>query len=118
VSAPRAEAASGGALRRSLSLPWLVLYGLGTTVGGGVYALTGEIAGLAGTWSWLSWALACAVAAPTALSFGELASRYPRSAGEAALIVDSRAQRLVDMTVIIVIGPAIHRLRVALQPRF
>jgi hypothetical protein len=41
-----------------------------------------------------------------------------RSAGEAALIVTTRAERLVDMTVIIVIGPAIHRLRVALQPRF
>lgn len=41
-----------------------------------------------------------------------------RSAGEAKLIVDTRAQRLVDMTVVIVIGPAIHRLKVALQPRF
>lgn len=41
-----------------------------------------------------------------------------RSAGEAALIVNTRAERLVDMTVIIVIGTAIHRLRVALQPRF
>lgn len=41
-----------------------------------------------------------------------------RSAGEAQLITETRAERLVDMTVIIVIGPAIHRLRVALQPRF
>lgn len=41
-----------------------------------------------------------------------------RSAGEAKLINDTRADRLVDMTVVIVIGPAVHRLRVALQPRF
>lgn len=41
-----------------------------------------------------------------------------RSAGEAALINTTRAERLVDMTVVIVIGPAIHRLRIALQPRF
>ncbi len=41
-----------------------------------------------------------------------------RTAGEAALINTARSQRLVDMTVVIVIGPAVHRLRVALQPRF
>lgn len=41
-----------------------------------------------------------------------------RTPGEEALITQTRADRLVDMTVIIVIGPAIHRLRVALQPRF
>lgn len=41
-----------------------------------------------------------------------------RSAGEDKLIVDTRADRLVDMTVVIVIGPAVHRLHVALQPRF
>ena len=44
------------ALRRNLSLPLLVLYGLGTTVGAGIYALTGKIAGLAGAWTPLpSW---------------------------------------------------------------
>lgn len=41
-----------------------------------------------------------------------------RTPGEEALITQARADRLVDMTVIIVIGPAIHRLRVALQPHF
>ena len=41
-----------------------------------------------------------------------------RTAGEASLINTTRADRLVEMTVIIVIGPAIHRLKVALQPRF
>ena len=38
-------------LRRSISLELLVLYGLGTTVGAGIYALTGEIAGEAGVWA-------------------------------------------------------------------
>ncbi len=36
-------------LRRTLTLPWLVFYGLGVTVGAGIFALIGEIVGLAGT---------------------------------------------------------------------
>jgi amino acid transporter len=35
-------------LRRAVSLPWLVLYGLGTTIGAGIYALTDVVAGRAG----------------------------------------------------------------------
>jgi len=40
------ETETGGAgLRRAVSLPMLVLYGLGTTVGAGIYALTGALEG-------------------------------------------------------------------------
>ena len=35
-------------LRRTLTLRWLVFYGLGVTVGAGIFALIGEIVGLAG----------------------------------------------------------------------
>ena len=35
-------------LKRRLSLPLLVLYGLGTTIGAGIYALVGKIAGESG----------------------------------------------------------------------
>ena len=35
-------------LKRSINLPLLVLYGLGTIVGGGIYALLGKVAGQAG----------------------------------------------------------------------
>jgi hypothetical protein len=41
-----------------------------------------------------------------------------RSPAQVALINEARAQRLVDMIVSITIGPAVHRLRIALQPRF
>ncbi len=64
----------------------LVLYGLGTTVGAGIYALTGKIAGAAGVWAPASFLVAAGLAALTALSFGELASRYPRCAGEAVYL--------------------------------
>jgi len=41
-----------------------------------------------------------------------------RSATEVQIIFTARSERLVDMYVVIVIGPAIHRLKIALQPKF
>ncbi len=70
-------------LRRELGLPALAIYGIGGMLGGGIYALVGEVAGKAGTWSWLSFLLAMAVAAPTALTYAELGARHPKSGGEA-----------------------------------
>jgi amino acid transporter len=74
------------ALKRSLSLAMLVLYGLGTTIGAGIYVLIGKVAGAAGVYSPLAFILAALVAVPTALSFGALAARFPRSAGEAIYV--------------------------------
>jgi len=73
-------------LKRSLSLPMLVLYGLGTTIGAGIYALIGEIAGVAGYLAPFSFLLAALLAGVTALGFGELAARFPRAAGEALYV--------------------------------
>jgi APA family basic amino acid/polyamine antiporter len=73
-------------LKRSLSLPMLVLYGLGTTIGAGIYALIGEIAGVAGYLAPLSFLLAALLASVTALGFAELAARFPRAAGEALYV--------------------------------
>ncbi len=73
-------------LKRSLSLTMLTLYGLGTTIGAGIYALMGEIAGLAGYYAPLSFVIASILAGFTALSFAELSSRYPRAAGAALYV--------------------------------
>jgi amino acid transporter len=73
-------------LKRGLSLPLLTLYGLGTTVGAGIYVLVGEVAGLAGGLAPLSFLVAALLAAATAFSFGELGARYPKSAGEAVYV--------------------------------
>ena len=73
-------------LKRSLSLPLVVLYGLGTTIGAGIYALLGEVArndGMLSPWAFL---LASLIASITALSFAEMVSRFPRSAGEALYV--------------------------------
>ncbi len=73
-------------LRRSLTLTHVTLYGLGATVGAGIYALLGEAAGEAGMLAPLCFVFASLLAAFTALSFGELCARYPRSAGEAVYV--------------------------------
>ena len=69
-------------LRRELGLFALIAYGVGDILGAGIYALVGEIAGIAGTASWVAFGIALFVAALTALSYAELGSRFPRSGGE------------------------------------
>ncbi|MEZ5375603.1 MAG: APC family permease [Acidimicrobiales bacterium] len=73
-------------LEREVSLPMLVLYGLGTTVGAGIYALTGEVAGEAGMRAPLAFLLSAVLAGTTALGFAELTGRLPRAAGEAVFV--------------------------------
>ncbi len=73
-------------LRRALSLPLVVLYGLGVTIGAGIYVLIGATAGRAGVYAPISFLIAALAMAPTAASFAELSSRMPVSAGEAAYV--------------------------------
>jgi APA family basic amino acid/polyamine antiporter len=80
-------------LRRSLSLSWLTLYGLGTTIGAGIYALSGEVARSAGMQAPLAFVGASLLAAFSAASFAELGSRFPRSAGEAVYVREGFGRR-------------------------
>ena len=73
-------------LKRSLSLPLITLYGLGTTVGAGIYALLGKVAAQAGLLAPFSFVLAAVLAGFTACSFAELSARIPKSAGEAIYV--------------------------------
>lgn len=73
-------------LRRRLTLPLLVLYGLGVTIGAGIYVLVGTTAGRAGIYAPSAFVVAAVVMALTAASFAELSGRYPVSAGEAAYV--------------------------------
>ncbi|WEJ61784.1 APC family permease [Thiomicrorhabdus lithotrophica] len=70
-------------LKRTLSLPQMILYGLGTTIGAGIYALVGELAGISGYLAPAAFLFAALLAGLTALSFAELSCRYPRAAGAA-----------------------------------
>jgi len=73
-------------LKRSLTLPVITLYGLGTTVGAGIYVLVGKVAGHAGFYAPLSFLIAALLAGVTALAFTELSARFPKSAGEALYV--------------------------------
>jgi len=73
-------------LKRSLSLPMITLYGLGTTIGAGIYVLIGKVAGSAGMYAPVSFVVASLLAGLTVFSFAEFASRLPKSAGEAIYV--------------------------------
>ncbi len=73
-------------LRRTISGPLLVFYGVGTMLGAGIYALIGEVAGSAGIYAPAAFAIAAVIAGLTATSFAEFSSRYPKSAGEAVYV--------------------------------
>jgi basic amino acid/polyamine antiporter, APA family len=73
-------------LKRSMNLLTLSFYGLGTIIGAGIYVLIGEVAAVAGPYMPLSFLLAGLIALFTGLSYAELASRFPVSAGEAVYV--------------------------------
>ncbi len=86
-------------LKRSLGLTLVVLYGLGVTIGAGIYVLIGATAGQAGLYAPLSFGIAALVMAPTAASFAELSSRMPVSAGEAAYVREGFSSRGLALAV-------------------
>lgn len=92
-------------LKRSLNLVQVVLYGLGTTIGAGIYALVGELAAVAGYFAPVSFLVAAVLAALTALSFAELSARYPRCAGAALYVKQGlSSQRLSTVVGFLVIA--------------
>lgn len=73
-------------LARSLSLTHSVLYGLGVTIGAGIYVLVGLAAGRSGLYAPLAFLIAAVLLSFSAASFAELGSRMPVSASEAAYV--------------------------------
>jgi amino acid transporter len=79
----------GAELRRALTLTHIVLYGLGVTIGAGIYVLIGAAAARAGMHAPVAFVLAAILMALTASSFAELGGRIPLAAGEAAYARDA-----------------------------
>ncbi len=73
----------GTRLRRSLSLPLITFYGLGTILGAGIYVLVGKVAAAAGMYAPISFVLAAVTAGLSAFTYMELCSRFPLAGGAA-----------------------------------
>ncbi len=85
IEANRPRSAPVG-LARTLTLTHAVLYGVGVTVGAGIYVLIGAAAGRAGYAAPLAFVMAAVLMMITGASFAELGSRMPVAAGEAAYV--------------------------------
>lgn len=86
-------------LNRTLTLGPVVLYGVGTILGAGIYVLIGEVAAAAGLWAPASFLIAAGLAALTGLSFAELSNRYPVSAGEAVYVHQAFNRQMLSTVV-------------------
>ncbi len=86
-------------LNRTLSLPVLTLYGLGTVVGAGIYVLVGKVAGLAGDKLAYAFLISGIVAVFTAFAYCELAARFPKAAGEALYVEKGFGSRFLSAVV-------------------
>jgi basic amino acid/polyamine antiporter, APA family len=71
------------ALHRAIGPKLLLFLVIGDMLGTGIYALTGDVAGVVGGAAWLSFGAAFLVAMFSATSYLELVGKYPRAAGAA-----------------------------------
>lgn len=86
-------------LVRSLTLTHAVLYGLGVTIGAGIYVLVGIAAGRSGMHAPLAFAAAAVAMAFSAASFAELGTRMPVSASEAAYVQAAFGRKWLSLAV-------------------
>jgi APA family basic amino acid/polyamine antiporter len=83
-------------LKRKVSLFALTMYGVGNILGAGIYALIGQVIGITGNMSWLSFILAAITGALTGLSYAELSAMYPKSAAEFVYTEEAFKIRIVS----------------------
>jgi amino acid transporter len=95
-------------LRRSLGFFVLLMYGLGTIIGAGIYVLIGEVARSAGMAAPIAFLVAGMLTALTGLSYAELVARHPEAGGAAAFVLHGfRVPWLAGLTGIIMAAIAI-----------
>ena len=83
-----------GELKRTLGSFDLIVYGVGDILGAGIYVLVGKMAGLLGNACWMAFGVAFIVASLTGLSYAELGSRFPKSAGESIFALEAFRNRV------------------------
>lgn len=96
---PSSSPGTAGKLARELSLTHAVLYGLGITIGAGIYVLVGLAAGRSGMHAPLAFVLAALVMGFSAATFAELGTRLPVAASEAAYVEEAFQRRSLALGV-------------------
>lgn len=79
-------------LKRTIGPINLMLMGVGSMLGAGIYGLVGKAAGAMGGAVWMAFLVAMVAALLTGISYASIASRYPRAGG--AAYATQRAYRL------------------------
>ncbi|HUR20784.1 MAG TPA: APC family permease [Vicinamibacterales bacterium] len=78
-------------LKRAIGPAQLMLLGIGSMLGAGIYGLVGKAAGVMGGAVWMAFLVAMVAALLTGVSYASIASRYPKAGG--AAYVAQRAYR-------------------------
>ncbi len=92
-STSSSDTAGAPALHRAIGPKLLLFLVIGDMLGTGIYALTGDVAGVVGGAGWLSFGAAFIVAMFSATSYLELVGKYPRAAGAALLLARGVSQQ-------------------------
>lgn len=80
-------------LKRNVSGFLLTIYGLGTILGAGIYVLIGKVTAVSGVYAPIAFLIAALIAFFSGISYAELASRFPYSAGEAYYVKQGFGQK-------------------------
>lgn len=86
-------------LKRRLGLLQVVLYGLGVTIGAGIYALVGSTISLAGVHAPVAFVVAALIMVFPAACFAELTGRFPFAAAEARFVREGFGSRALFLAV-------------------
>jgi APA family basic amino acid/polyamine antiporter len=74
------------ALKRAVGPALLLFFIVGDMIGGGIYALVGDVGTITGGAVWTAFALAMLLAIFTAFAYAELVTKYPRAGGAASYV--------------------------------
>ena len=77
----------------------LLVFVVGDILGGGIYALVGDVGGRVGGAIWAAFAGALLLAAFTAASYAELTTKYPSAGGAALFVERAFSRRLLSFLV-------------------
>ena len=76
----------GTSLARTVGPALLLFFIVGDMIGGGIYALVGEVGAITGGAIWTAFAFAMVLAVFTAFAYAELVTKYPQAGGAATYV--------------------------------